>query len=149
MIAPHLLCLRRAGKEAVYADYLGGAPRTATGSRAVRRRLRPMKPRGILVNISGGPIVEEAALVAALRSGHLAPGRAGNAIWLLCAETDSPPGPPGRTAPADGQHCRRPARDPRATHADVALWKGDVPYGRDSRNRRKRIDQASSLQVHR
>ena len=34
--------------------------------------LRKLGPDGYLVNISRGPIVEEAALVAALRSGHLA-----------------------------------------------------------------------------
>jgi phosphoglycerate dehydrogenase-like enzyme len=56
------------------ADVLGVFLVFSERSRSTLRAddLRKMKRGAILVNISRGPIVEEAALVEALRSGHLA-----------------------------------------------------------------------------
>jgi phosphoglycerate dehydrogenase-like enzyme len=70
------LGVTRVGKDELLstADVLGVFLVLSERSRHTLRAddLARMKRGAILVNISRGPIVEEAALVAALRSGHLA-----------------------------------------------------------------------------
>jgi len=70
------LCVKKVTKDELLssADVLGIFLAFSERSRNMLRAgdLAKMKAGAISVNISRGPIVEEAALVAALRSGHLA-----------------------------------------------------------------------------
>ena len=70
------LCVKKVTKDELLssADVLGIFLAFSERSRNTLRAgdLAKMKAGAISVNISRGPIVEEAALVAALRSGHLA-----------------------------------------------------------------------------
>ena len=119
--------------EAQYAAV--AAPLTpTTEGRIGADELRALKPGGVLVNVSRGPIVQEAALVEALQSGHLGgagldvfavePLQAEHPLWALPNVVVSPHYS-GETVNLSDQPAQRFARNLRSW-TQGAPFEGDV-----------------------
>ncbi|MCC7080589.1 MAG: glycerate dehydrogenase [Burkholderiales bacterium] len=79
------------------------------------RELARMKPGAILVNAARGGIVDEAALVAALASGHLG----GAAVDVYSTE---PPGPDNALLAANGEAAHRLLLTPHIAGVSLQAW---------------------------